>query len=268
MAKRKSEPAATNSAPTPHLGLDSFRTAPTDEGLSLDKLKGAFAAMLGAGDDPYSVPVEAEIDPLRTAIVVEEEANDDASRPEANCEITPRSILEAMLFVGLPDGQPLAAPRVAALMRGVRPAEIDELVRDLNDAYARTGRPYRIASEGAGYRLMLRDEFAAARQRFAGRAAEARLSASAVEVLAVVAYHQPISAEDVSRMRDSPSGRILSQLVRRQLLRFDPAGESSASVGPHGKQAVTRYATTERFLRLVGVENLADLPRSLDLDRQ
>jgi len=259
MVDPKSKTRTHNSPPPTHLGLESFRAPPADEGLSLDKLKGAFAAMLGAGDDPYSVPVEPDDDPIRAAIVVEEEASDDARAAEPGCEINPRSILEAMLFVGLPDGRPLPARQVASLMRGVRPAEIDELVRDLNDDYARTGRPYRITGEGAGYRMSLRDEFAAVRDRFSGRVAQARLSAAAVEVLAIVAYHQPLSAEQVSRMRDTPSGRILSQLVRRQLLRIerDAVPERTA-----------HYFTTERFLRLVGVESLADLPRSFDLDRQ
>ena len=181
--------------------------------------------MLGSGDDPYSIPAEPDDDPLRAAIVLEEEASDDPKRADAACQITPRSILEAMLFVGLPDRAAMTARQVASLMRGVRPAEIDELVRDLNDDYARSGRPYRIKSEGAGYRMLLCHEFVGVRQKFAGRIAQARLSAAAVEVLAVVAYHQPIAADDVSRMRDKPSGRILSQLVRRQLLAVD-RGES------------------------------------------
>lgn len=247
------------SPPPAHLGLESFRAPAGDEGLSLDKLKGAFAAMLGTGDDPYSVPADPDDDPLRAAIVVEEEANEAPSGPDSKCEINPRTILEAMLFVGLPDGQPLTAKQVASLMRGVRPAEIDELVRDLNDSYARTGRPYRIRSEGAGYRMALREEFASVRHKFSGRAAQARLSAAAVEVLAIVAYHQPLAAEQVSQMRDTPSGRILSQLVRRQLLRIDREGPADR---------VANYSTTERFLRLVGVECLADLPRNLDLQRQ
>jgi segregation and condensation protein B len=246
--------------PAAHLGLESFRTPAADEGLSLDKLKGAFASMLGAGDDPYSVPGESTDDPLQTAIVLEEDSRDEMVGSESGCEITPRSILEAMLFVGLPDGKPLAARQVAALMRGVRAAEIDELVRDLNNDYATTGRPYRIASDGSGYRMSLRNEFAGVRDKFAGRAAQARLSAAAVEVLAVVAYHQPITAEKVSQMRDTPSGRILSQLVRRQLLRIERPTDGGA--------ATARYSTTDRFLRLVGVERLEDLPRSLDLDRQ
>ena len=57
-----------------------------------------------------------------------------------------------LLFVGTPDNRPLSARQIAGLMRGVRPAEVDELVADLNASYAATGRPYRIVGEGAGYR--------------------------------------------------------------------------------------------------------------------
>jgi len=58
------------------LGLESFSSAQggPDEGLSLDKLKGALAAMFGAGDDPYAVPAEPSDDPLQPAVVVEEPA--------------------------------------------------------------------------------------------------------------------------------------------------------------------------------------------------
>ena len=231
-----------------------------DEGLSLDKLKGAFAAMFGAGDDPYSIPPEPSGDPLQAAVVVEEPAEAVAQHSgDEFCEINPRSILEAMLFVGLPQGGVLTSQQIASLMRGVRAAEIDELVRDLNEAYAQSGRPYIIVSDGAGYRLTLRDELAGVRQRFLGKVRQARLSPAAIEVLAVVAYQGPLSAEEVTAQRGTSSGPILSQLVRRQLLRQERDPENPRTA---------RYSTTERFLRLFGVESLADLPRPTDLERQ
>jgi segregation and condensation protein B len=268
-AKAKSaanaKPAAnTKSAASPKpvaadLGLESFRKMPEDEGLSLDKLKGAFAAMLGAGDDPYSTPADPEQDPLQTAIVVEEEADlNSRSTADQACEVNPRRILEAMLFVGLPGNTPLTSQQVASLMRGVRAAEIDELVRDLNTEYTRSGRPYSIVSQGAGYRMTLRDEFQPVREKFLGRARQAKLSQGAIEVLAIVAYNGPVSAEEVSRLRSTPSGSVLTQLVRRQLLRLD-RDAANPRVG--------KYSTTDRFLRLFGVESLADLPRTTDLER-
>ena len=128
---------------------------------------------------------------------------DDSVVADAACEIeiTPRSILEALLFVGHPANEPLTSAQIAGLMRGVRPAEIDDLVRDLNAEYAANRCPYSIISEGAGYRLALREEHSGIREKFYGRVRSTRLSPAAVEVLALVAYNQPITADEVSRLR-------------------------------------------------------------------
>ena len=69
------------------------------------------------------------------------------------CPVSPRSILEAMLFVGHPDNEPLKRQEAAALIRGVEPAEIDDLVCELNTTYDEQDAPYTIASDGPGYRL-------------------------------------------------------------------------------------------------------------------
>jgi segregation and condensation protein B len=105
--------------------------------------------------------------------------------------------------------------------------------------------------------LTLRKSFASLRDQFYGRIREARLSQAAVDVLAIVAYRQPITAEQVRALRDKPSGRLLSQLVRRGLLRVE-RGEAP----PHKLQ----YATAPRFLELFGLGSLEDLPQSEDPD--
>ena len=242
-------------------GIGPNGSPPDSEGLSLDKLNRAFAAMLDSGDDPYSVPTEPTEDPVQAAIVAEEREKLAAGRRalvDAACEINPRSILEAMLFVGTPDNRPLCARQIAGLMRGVRPAEIDGLAADLNASYAATARPFRIVSEEVGYRLSLASDFEPVRDKFYGRIKQARLSPAAIEVLAVVAYNEPLTAEAINQLRGTASGPILSQLVRRELLRIER---------PTEEPRIPCYLTTERFLRLVGVESLADLPRNLDLER-
>ncbi len=234
---------------------------PPDEGLSLDKLNQAFAAMLGSGDDPYAAPVDADDDPLRAAF--ESEIPVEAAAPsqprESSCEISPTSILEAMLMVGLPDNVPLTAQQIAGLMRGVRPMEIEDLVRDLNAQYSLQNRPYFISSQGAGFRMTLREEFSSVRDRFAGRIKEARLSPAAIEVLAIVAYNEPLTAEAVTGFRGSTGTSILAQLVRRQLLCIERN---------EAEPRIIHYRTTDRFLKMFGVTSVADMPRSVDLDRQ
>jgi segregation and condensation protein B len=244
-------------------GLDAFQTAPAEEqGLPLDQLTEAYANLIARGSDPYVEAPDMEAlpgpPPGEPPAAEAEEAEDvtelDHEDDDA-CEISPRTILEAMLFVGHPENQPLTSERVASYMRGVRPQEIDELVVELNRCYDDEGCPYRIESAGAGYRMVVRDEFHSLRDKFYGRLRAARLSQAAIDVLAIVAYKQPLTREEVDELRGKPSGTLLTQLVRRRLLRMER---------PHEKPRTPRYWTTDRFLDLFGLEDLRDLPQSPD----
>jgi len=104
--------------------------------------------------------------------------------------------------------------------------------------------------------MVLRDEFDSIRGRFYGKVREANLTQSALDVLAVVAYQQGASRQQVESVRGRPSGGILSQLVRRELLRVDRSSEKPKM----------RYFTTDRFLDLFGLESIEDLPKS-EVDR-
>ncbi len=164
-----------------------------------------------------------------------------------------------MLFVGNQESQSLSAAGAAQWMRDVEPAEIPGLIDELNARYAASGCPYGIVHEGGGYRLKLRKEFHNLTHRFLGRIRQARLSQAAIDVLAIVAYQQPLTAEAVHKQRGKPSGHVLSQLVHRGLLRIQREPD---------KRRVAHYYTTDRFLRLFGLETLQDLPQCEELDRR
>jgi segregation and condensation protein B len=239
---------------SPPLELDHL-SEPDDGGLSLNELSQAYAALLAKGTDPYPERPQAD-QKAHDPIVLEEgpsPADDDTA-----CELTPRSILEAILFVGHPAAEPLTSERIAALMRGVQPREIDDLVNELNEQYEADGAPYTILSVGPGYQMSLRPQFTALREAFYGRIREARLSQAAIDILAIVAYHQPISGEEIERQRGKPSAHIVAQLVRRDLLCVQRLPE---------KGGKSQYRTTDRFLDLFGLEELGQLPRSQDLER-
>jgi segregation and condensation protein B len=265
-------------------------TSPTDpqaeprrEGISLDDLTEAFAKVMGqappsgareaeasgdAGDadqpaehagQPAAPPKGAAADAAEDAAPTDRDVLAGAGRSdEPGGAVDPASILEAMLFVGAPGGEPLRPAHAAELMRGVRTGEIPGLVEQLNRRYAARGCPYHVVGEGSGYRLTLRPAYHRLRSRFYGKIREARLSQAAVDVLAIVAYRQPVTAEEVGRQRGRPSGPVLAQLVRRGLLRVERKGD--------GRPAA-HYLTTERFLRLFGLESLDDLPRTEDMER-
>ena len=194
-----------------------------DPGLSLEDLGQAYAALLNRGSVPYEEPEASPpaSEPRGDDPLPEIAATEPLPPADVVCELSPKSILEAMLFVGHPLNEPLTAAQVASLMRGVLPEEIDELVRELNQQYVAERCPYEVVSEGPGYRLALREEFGPLREHFYGRAKEAKLSQPAVDILAIVAYHQPVGIKEIDQLRGKPSGGILSQLVRRQLVRID-----------------------------------------------
>lgn len=189
VAGMKKRHAPKNPPAPPTLELEDFQTPPEDQGLSLEELSTAYAELLQRGSTPYA---ESTVESAVEAPAIE--SPEPAEKPDADldCDLSPRSILEAMLFVGNSQNQPLTARQVAALMRGVRPQEIDELVRELNQLYTAEGCPYFIASIDAGYQLQLRDEYAFLRDSFYSRIKEAKLTQQAVDVLAIVAYKQPV----------------------------------------------------------------------------
>jgi segregation and condensation protein B len=176
----------------------------------------------------------------------------EASTSYDDCEISPRSIVEAMLFVGRPDGHALSAREMAAAMRDVSPREVESVVQSLNDVYRRDAAPYTIVGEATGYRLTLRDEFVRVRDKFQRRVREARLAPAALEVLSIVAYHQPIARETIDDMRGASSGGVLRSLVRRELVRVERPADRSKEPS---------YFTTPRFLKLFGLGSLDELPR-------
>ncbi|MEE2781357.1 MAG: SMC-Scp complex subunit ScpB, partial [Planctomycetota bacterium] len=128
---------------------------------------------------------------------------------------------------------------------------------ELQEEYLAAKSAYEIVYDDGGYRMIIRQEFEKVRDRFYGPIREAKLSQAAVEVLALVAYNQPTTSEKISQLRGHPSGSILSQLVRRQLLRFEK---------PEKKPRTPVYHTTPRFLKLFGLSNLEELPKNQELD--
>ncbi len=228
----------------------------SQQGVSLEALTAAFAQAMG-GDAPQE-PDELQAEPQPDDEIEPVDKDMTGEDDDVACPVCPSSILEAMLFVGRRDGRPLRVQEAADLMRGVEPGEIPGLVDTLNRRYRATGCPYEIQSERGGYRLALARPFYSMRDRFYGRIREARLSQAAIDVLAIVAYEQPLTAERITELRGKSSAHIVRQLVRRDLLRI---------VRPEEEPAVAQYHTTDRFLRLFGLADLDDLPRSEELDR-
>lgn len=164
-------------------------------------------------------------------------------------------ILEALLFVG---GAPLTAVRACEAIRGLTPEQFQQLIDLLNRDYRRQGRPYRVRLRDQGYELVLHSRYRNILDRLYGSMREARLSPQALDVLALVAYRQPVTRQEVDSLRGGDCGGPLRQLVRLGLIAVQRGDASQKEVA---------YGTTTKFLQLFQLRSLEDLPRTQDLRR-
>jgi len=175
----------------------------------------------------------------------------------SGAEINPMSILEAMLFVGDRENRALLLKRATELMRNVSELEAIEAIADLNERYVRNQAPYRIVRDGEGFRMILIPEYEEIRERFSGKTREFKLSQRAIDILAFIAYRQPVSLAEIHKVRPNP-GNILTLLVKRNLIM-----EERKSVD---RKQVIYFRTTSRFLNLFNISSLDDLPIVDEID--
>jgi len=215
-----------------------------------------YAALVGAGDwhidavPPVAEPGEpgASATGVYPAPVADAPASPPVAEPvnESTVPPSPLQIVEAMLFVG---GPPLTAEVATDVVRGLTPDQFRECIDTLNRLYRAQNRPYAIAHGATGYVLRVARKYAAIRERLHGGPREARLNQPALDVLALVAYRQPVGKAEIDAARGAESGGILRQLVRLGLVATEP-----------GDGGAVLHRTTARFLEVFRLRDLDDLP--------
>jgi segregation and condensation protein B len=160
-------------------------------------------------------------------------------------------ILEAILFVA---EEPVTAAELAEVTERPK-AEIESALVDLSDDLG-AHRGVVLRNVGGGWRLYTHPDALGYLERFASTDRARRLSAAALETLAVVAYKQPVSRGQVTEIRGVDSEHALKTLERRGIV-----VEIARAPGPG--QAVL-YGTTDLFLEKLGVASLVDLPPLAD----
>lgn len=157
--------------------------------------------------------------------------------------------MEAVLFAC---GEPLALDKLAESVE-IESDSAARIVERLNDRYSEQGSALLIGKLGDGYQMMTRPEFA----RYIKRAMETRrqvpLSPAAMEVLAIVAYNQPVTRGFIDQVRGVDSSGVVKSLVERSLLE-----EHGRLNNVPGRPIA--YRTTDNFLRCFGLSTLDDLP--------
>ena len=161
--------------------------------------------------------------------------------------------LEAVLFAS---GEPVPVARLS-LVFGVPEEDILVTADKLGEYYEKNGRGIRLLHLGGSLQLCSAPEHAKLIARVIEHRAAPKLSPSALEALAVIAYFQPVTRAYVEQVRGVDSSYTVSSLAEKGLI--EPAGRLDAPGRP------TLYRTTEAFLRVMGISSLEELPTLPDM---
>ncbi len=159
--------------------------------------------------------------------------------------------VEALLFVAL---ESVTAAQLARALE-VPQKQVEAALKELTASYA--GRGIRLQSHKGGYRLVSAPEAAALIEHFLGLEAATPLTRAALEVLAIIAYQQPVTRPQVDAVRGVNSDSVLKSLLSKGLIE-----EVGRAEGP-GRPIL--YSTTVEFLSHFGLQSIRELP-PLDLD--
>ena len=168
-----------------------------EEEFSLDQLSQAYAEVLKQSQ-PHGDASETELKQDSADLQLDDEISldpveDGETDDDEPCPISPESIIESILFVGAPKDVVLNSRKMAAVLRDVSPKEVTKIVRELNAKYEQEDAAYRIESDGGVFKMVLDPKLIEFQQHFYGRDRQVRLTQAAIDVMAIVAYNQPIT---------------------------------------------------------------------------
>ncbi len=155
---------------------------------------------------------------------------------------------EALVFAS---GEPLPTDRVCEILE-CKPKQVEKAAADLNEDYSLRDSALSLIRVNDSWQLTTRPEFAGNIRKMLEIQRNTPLSQAAFEVLAVVAYNQPVTKSFVEQVRGVDCSGVISSLVEKDLI------EEKGRLELPGRPLI--YGTTERFLRCFSLENLSKLP--------
>jgi segregation and condensation protein B len=162
--------------------------------------------------------------------------------------MTDRKIVEAILLVA---DEPVPAGLVGEVLEKPK-VEVEGLLERLAEEYQTEDRGFVLRRAAGGWRLYTSPDCAPWLERFVQRHTHSRLTGAAMEVLAIVAYRQPISRAQVSEIRGVDSDGVVRTLLQRGLI--EEVGRETAPGSP------ALFAVSVAFLEQMGLDSVADLP--------
>jgi segregation and condensation protein B len=175
-----------------------------------------------------------------------------------------KKIVEALIFAS---DEPLTSKEIVDILRPseephlklkMNEDEVINVIRELNSEYVKIDRPFRIIQVAGGFQFATLPDFAEWLGLMAKEKAKRKLSQSALETLAVIAYKQPVTKPEIEAIRGVNVDYIISALLERDLITI--IGRAATPGRP------LLYGTTNTFLKHFGINDLIDLPKPREID--
>lgn len=160
-----------------------------------------------------------------------------------------KAILEAVLFVS---PEPVPVARLMSIVGAVSKAEVVQALDILAHDLDQEGRGIQLVQVAGGYRLVTKQEYGPWLKRMDKAKAAQKLSRSALESLAIIAYKQPLVRAEIEEIRGVETSGVLRTLCERKLVRI--VGRKDVPGRP------IMYGTTKFFLEHFGLQDLTQLP--------
>lgn len=165
-------------------------------------------------------------------------------------EITAKRIIEAVLFSS---AKPVSVAALKKILKGYRADVIAKFITELADEYERENRSFTINEVANGYELVTKIDYFHWLSKAEVQKKTRNATHAMLETLAVLAYKQPVTRNEIEELRGVDCSGILATLLERNFIKI--TGRKEVPGRP------LLYATTERFLEHFGLRSLSDLPR-------
>ncbi len=187
----------------------------------------------------------------------EREAQQQADCPELmeDFELTTESVTEAVLFAS---DESLTEARLANIV-GVPARQIRQHVKSLNEKYQANNNAFRIEKIAGGYQMLTLGPYNSWLEKLIRVRDDSKLSAAALETLAIIAYKQPVIRADIEAIRGVAVGELIRGLMYKGLVKI--VGRAEVLGRP------MLYGTTKKFPQTFGLDSLKDLPKVEELKK-
>ena len=177
------------------------------------------------------------------------------SLQQNDIEVTAESVVEAVLFAS---DEPLTVNRLANIVE-TSVKQVRLYVKNLNDRYEAGHSAFRIEQIAGGYQMLTLSPYNSWLKKLLRVRSDSKLTAAALETLAIIAYKQPVIRADIEAIRGVAAGDMIRSLMYKGLVKI--VGRAEVLGRP------MLYGTTKKFLETFGLNSMKDLPKIEELKK-